>query len=201
MNIVCLDFEGVLIPDIWPIVAQKLQIPDLLLTTRDIADYSQLMDQRVEICHKNNITLKIIQDIVQTLKPLPDALDFVSWVKNHYQLIILSDTFYEFVNPLVQQLDFPTLFCHTIAYNMQTKKLKYTLRQKDQKRHAVLALKNLNFQTFASGDSYNDTSMMSVADGACFFNATEKVHQEFSQYTNAQNYEQLKEKIQTCFQA
>ncbi len=196
MKVVCLDFEGVLIPDIWPVVAKELNISDLEVTTRDIADYCELMDYRVNVCHEYGVTLQKIQNIIQTLRPLDGAFELVQWIRNYCQFIILSDTFYEFVPYFLEALNFPALFCHTISYNKNSRKLDYRLRQHDQKRHAILALQSLNFEVFASGDSYNDTSMMEVADAACFFDAAPKVYQEFSHFENAKNYEELKLKIQ-----
>ncbi len=195
MKIVCLDFEGVLIPDIWPNVAAVTGVPDLNLTTRDVKNYRELMERRVGICHEHGIDLKKIQSVIGTMGPLEGALDFVKWIKERYQLILLSDTFYEFASHFMKIFDYPTLFCHSIAYNEVTKKIEFFLRQDNQKAQAVKALRSLNFKIFASGDSYNDITMLQEAHGAAFINAPDSVLKDFPQYPNLKTFEELKASI------
>ena len=190
-GIVCLDLEGVLIPEIWQHVAERMSVPDLKLTTRDVKDYCELMDRRVEICSRNGIDLQKIQELISELSPLRGAREFVDKVRNKYQLIILSDTFYQFAHPLMKQLDFPTLFCHSIEYDQAAKKIKYHIRQDNSKQTAVEALKNLNFRVFAAGDSYNDIHMLKAADSACFFRAPAGIEKEFPGFKGVTEYDDL----------
>jgi phosphoserine / homoserine phosphotransferase len=195
MKIVCLDFEGVLIPDIWPIVAQKTGVAQLNLTTREVKDYRELMEKRVGICKDHHITLKDIQTIIATIDPLPGALEFVSWIKEHYQFILLSDTFYEFAEHFLRLFQWPTLFGHSIQYNESKQQIEFFLRQDNQKQKAVEALKSLNFKVFAAGDSYNDTTMLAAAHGASLFCAPPQVVQEFPQFPHVKDYDALKKEI------
>ncbi|MBF0432768.1 MAG: bifunctional phosphoserine phosphatase/homoserine phosphotransferase ThrH [Fibrobacteria bacterium] len=199
MNIVCLDFEGVLVPDIWPHVAQRSGVDDLKLTTRDVKDYTALMNRRVEICHTNGITLKQIQTWIAELNALDGALEFVSWIQERYQLILLSDTFYEFVPHFMAYFNYPALFCHSISYNESTGYIEFHLRQDNQKAQAVKALKALNFNIFASGDSYNDITMLQEANSACFFGAPDTVLTDFPEYDNLKTYDELRQKIELFF--
>jgi len=199
MNVVCLDFEGVLIPDIWPQIAKCSGVPDLNLTTRDVKNYRELMERRVKICHKHNITLKQIQSYISQLSPCPGALDFMNWIRERYQLILLSDTFYEFAGHFMKPLGYPTLFCHTIAYNQNTGFLEFTLRMENQKANSVKSLRALNFKVFAAGDSYNDITMLKEAEHAAFFQAPEAVLKDFPQYQNLQTYEELQRCIEEFF--
>ena len=199
MNIVCLDFEGVLIPDIWPQIARCSGVPDLNLTTRDVKNYPELMERRVKICHEHNITLKQIQSYISQLNPYPGALDFMNWIRERYQLILLSDTFYEFAGHFMKLLAYPTLFCHTIAYNQDTGFLEFTLRMENQKANSIKSLRALNFKVFASGDSYNDITMLKEANQATFFQAPEAVLKDFPQYQNLQTYGELQRCIEEYF--
>ena len=161
MELACLDLEGVLIPEIWIGFAEKTGIDELKATTRDIPDYDVLMKQRLAILDKHKLGLPDIQEVIATMAPLPGANDFVDWLKERFQLIILSDTFYEFSHPLMRQLDFPTLFCHRLVANESGAIVDYKLRQEDPKRQCVKAFHGLNFRVIAAGDSYNDTTMLS----------------------------------------
>jgi phosphoserine/homoserine phosphotransferase len=201
MNVVCLDFEGVIVPDFWPQVAKCSNVPDLNLTTRDVKNYRELMERRVKICHKHNITLEQIQSYISQLRPYPGALDFINWIRERYQFVLLSDTFYEFAAHFMKELGYPTLFCHTIAYNQSTGYLEFTLRMDNQKAMSVKSLRELNFRVFASGDSYNDITMLQEAHYAAFFRAPEAVLKEFPQYQNLQSYEEMQECIRGFFKS
>lgn len=191
MIIACLDLEGVLVPEIWINVAEKTGIEELKLTTRDISDYDQLMKHRLNILEKYKISAKMIQEVVSTVSPLPGAVDFINCLRERFQIIILSDTFYQFGMPLMKKLGYPTLFCHDLVIDEEEKIVDYRLRMPDQKREAVKRLKELQFQVIASGDSYNDTNMLGIADKGILFSPPEKVIQEFPQYPVAWDYEQL----------
>ena len=188
----CLDLEGVLLPEIWIKFAEKTGIEELKLTTRDIPDYDQLMKGRLDILKQNNLKLKDIQNVISSLSPLDGSYDFLSWLKSEFQVIILSDTFYEFAQPLMQQLDFPTLFCHKLIINSRGDIVNYKLRQKDQKTKAVKALQGLNFQVISAGDSYNDIGMLQQADAGILFNPPANVVDEFPQYPVARSYKDFK---------
>ncbi|MCH2061699.1 MAG: bifunctional phosphoserine phosphatase/homoserine phosphotransferase ThrH [Verrucomicrobiales bacterium] len=190
-SIACLDLEGVLVPEIWINVAQRTGIDELMATTRDVADYSQLMQQRLDICEKNGLGIREITDVIAGLRPLDGAGDFLSWLRENSQVIILSDTFYEFSQPLMRQLDFPTLFCHRLEIAADGRIAGFQLRMPDQKREAVQALKNLNFRVVAAGDSYNDISMLSEADAGILFSPPENVIAEFPQFPVTVDYSGL----------
>jgi len=184
----CLDLEGVLLPEIWIKFAEKTGIEELKLTTRDIPDYDQLMMGRLAILKKHNLKLQDIQDVIEALSPLDGASDFLQWLKSEFQVIILSDTFYEFAQPLMKKLDYPTLFCHKLITDDAGNIVNYELRQSDQKTKAVKALQGLNFQVISAGDSYNDTGMLQQADAGILFCPPEKVIQEFPQFPVTRNY-------------
>ncbi len=192
MEIACLDLEGVLVPEIWIGFAEKTGIDELRATTRDIPDYDVLMRQRLSILDQHGLGLPDIQEVIATMAPMPGARDFIIWLKERFQLIILSDTFYEFSQPLMRQLDFPTLFCHRLIANETGKIVEYKLRQKDPKRQSVKALHGLNFRVIASGDSYNDTTMLEEADAGILFRAPANVVEEFPQYPAVQTYDELR---------
>lgn len=195
MEIVCLDLEGVLVPEIWINFAKKTGIKELEATTRDIPDYDVLMTQRLNILKQHNLGLPDIQAVIADMGPLPGAKEFVEWVRTHFQLIILSDTFYEFAHPLMQQLGWPTIFCHKLEVNEQGLITDYKLRQPDQKREAVKALHGLNFRVIAAGDSYNDTTMLGEADHGFLFDAPANVIAEFPQFPAIHGYDALKKAI------
>ncbi|MDG2421869.1 MAG: bifunctional phosphoserine phosphatase/homoserine phosphotransferase ThrH [Gammaproteobacteria bacterium] len=192
MEIAALDLEGVLIPEIWIGFAEKTGIEELRATTRDIPDYDELMQQRLQLLKDNNLGLSDIQEVIGVMTPMDGAIEFVNWLKKRFQVIILSDTFYEFSEPLMRQLNYPTLFCHRLIVNELGVITGYKLRQKDPKRQCVKAFHKLNFRVIASGDSYNDTTMLSEADAGILFRAPENVISEFSQYPAVHNYEELK---------
>mgnify|MGYP000237458501 FL=1 len=195
MEIVCLDLEGVLVPEIWINFAKKTGIKALEATTRDIPDYDVLMKQRLDILRQHNLGLPDIQAVIADMGPLDGAYEFVAWVREHFQLIILSDTFYEFADPLMKQLNRPTIFCHKLEVNEQGVITNYKLRQPDQKREAVKALHGLNYRVIAAGDSYNDTSMLSEADKGILFDAPANVIKEFPQFPVTKTYAELKAQI------
>lgn len=193
MTIACLDLEGVLIPEIWINLAEKTGIAELKLTTRDIADYDELMGKRLGILDRNGLTLKDIQEVVASMDPLDGAGDFLKWLQNQVEVIILSDTFREFAMPLIAKLGNPTMFCHSLSVDYETYQIKdYVLRQDDQKRKAVIALKSLNFRVISMGDSYNDLSMLEEAHSGIFFKPTKRITEEYPDYPVVQNYEDLK---------
>lgn len=169
MQVACLDLEGVLVPEIWIAVAEKTGIEALRRTTRDEPDYDKLMRYRLDILDTHGITLPQIQEVIGTLKPLEGGLEFLNWLRARTQVFILSDTFAQFAAPLMRQLGWPTLLCHELEVSPQGRITGYRLRQQDQKRKAVEALKSLNFEILASGDSYNDLSMLRAADRAVLY--------------------------------
>ena len=195
MEIVCLDLEGVLVPEIWINFAKKTGIKALEATTRDIPDYDVLMKQRLDILRPHNLGLPDIQAVIADMGPLDGAYEFVAWVREHFQLIILSDTFYEFADPLMKQLNRPTIFFFLFEVNEQGVITNYKLRQPDQKREAVKALHGLNYRVIAAGDSYNDTSMLSEADKGILFDAPANVIKEFPQFPVTKTYAELKAQI------
>ena len=188
----CLDLEGVLLPEIWVAFAEKTGIEQLKLTTREIPDYDELMQGRLRILNDNNLKLIDIQNVIKTLSPLAGAIDFLAWLKSEFQVIILSDTFYQFVGPLMKSLDYPTLFCNALIVNSKGNITGYQLRQKDGKTKAVSALKKLNFKVIAAGDSYNDTGMLQEADAGILFCPPDNVIKEFPQFPVSRNYEEFK---------
>ncbi|MEC9255773.1 MAG: bifunctional phosphoserine phosphatase/homoserine phosphotransferase ThrH, partial [Pseudomonadota bacterium] len=164
MEIACLDLEGVLVPEIWIEFANKTGIEELKATTRDIPDYDVLMKQRLALLDQHGFKLQDIQEVIATLKPLDGAREFVDWLRERFQVIILSDTFYEFSQPLMRQLGFPTLFCHRLVADEEGRVVDYKLRQADPKRQSIRALQTIYYRTIAAGDSYNDTTMLAEAD-------------------------------------
>ena len=192
MDIVCLDMEGVLVPEIWIEFAEKTGIEALKATTRDIPDYDVLMKQRLAILAENNLKLKDIQEVIATLSPLEGAVDFLDSLREQYQLVILSDTFYEFAKPLVEQMKWPTIFCHKLVVQPDGAVTDYKIRQKDPKRMSVRALQSLNFSVFAAGDSYNDTTMLEEADAGFLFRSPVNVIEEFPQYRVTNEYSELR---------
>ena len=192
MEIVCLDLEGVLIPEVWIAFAEKTGIDDLRATTRDIPDYNILMKQRLKILEKNNFLLKDIQAVISSLEPLPGAKVFLDWLRERFQVVILSDTFYEFSNPFMRKLEWPTLFCHKLLVDSRGRVLDYQLRQDDPKGTSVKAFKSLNYKVFAAGDSYNDISMLSEADTGILIHAPQNVIDDFPQFNSVNSYEELK---------
>ncbi len=187
--------EGVLTPEIWLHVRARTGIEALNLTTRDVKDYRELMDRRVEICATHGVTLKDIQNYIAELDVMEGAREFLDWARARCPVFILSDTFYEFAVPLIVRLGYPTLLCHSIAYDASSKCLRYTLRQENQKRKAVEALRSLNYRVVAAGDSYNDTHMLLAADAGALFRAPESIIREFPQFPSLTEYAELKELV------
>ena len=191
MQVVCLDLEGVLVPEIWIKFAEKTGIDALKATTRDIPDYDELMQQRLRLLDENHLDLAAIQAVIAELSPMPGAREFLDSLREKFQVIILSDTFYEFARPLMAQLAWPTLFCHKLEVSGDGRVTDYLLRQKDPKRQSVKALKQLKYTVFAAGDSYNDTTMLEEADAGFLFRAPQNVIEEFPQYKVTTDYTEL----------
>ncbi len=191
--IACLDLEGVLVPEIWINVAERTGIVELRRTTRDEPDYDKLMRRRLEILERHGLTLADIQDVIGTMGPLEGATEFLHWLRTQFPVIILSDTFDEFARPLLAQLGYPTLFCNSLVVDDRGKVRDYHIRIRDGKRKAVMALKLLNFDVVAAGDSYNDITMLTEADHGILFRPPEKIVREFPQFRVAYTYEELKE--------
>jgi phosphoserine/homoserine phosphotransferase len=178
MDIVCLDLEGVLVPEIWINFAEKTGIEELRLTTREVPDYDKLMTSRLSILKQHNLKLSDIQDVISTMKPLEGAYEFLQELRKMTQVVILSDTFSEFAQPLMQQLGWPMIWCNDLVVGNDGMIEGYRMRLSDGKRQAIEALRKLNFRTFAAGDSYNDLTMIHTADGGCLFRAPEKILEE-----------------------
>jgi phosphoserine / homoserine phosphotransferase len=196
MLVTCLDLEGVLFPEVWISVAEKTGIKDLRLTTRDISDYDELMQYRLKIITRENLTLKQIQDTIAAMEPFPGAIEFVDWLREKGQLIILSDTFQEFAKPIMKMLKMPTIFCHSLGVNEQNLITSYHLRIPDAKKKAVQSLRQLNYKIVAAGDSFNDISMLKEADQGFFYCPPESIASQFPEIPVTQNYQELKEKIE-----
>jgi len=195
MVVTCLDLEGVLVPEIWIAFAEKTGIEKLRLTTGDIPDYDELMRGRLKILDENNLKLADIQEVIGGIAPLPGAKEFLSWLESEFQVIILSDTFSQFAGPLMEQLGYPTLFCHDLVVDEAGRIANYRLRISDAKTKAVSALKGLNLKVIAAGDSYNDTGMLKEADVGILFRAPENVVKEFPQFPVTRTYEEFKTAI------
>jgi phosphoserine / homoserine phosphotransferase len=191
VHIVCLDLEGVLIPEVWINFAERTGIPELRLTTRDIPDYDKLMRGRLRILEEKKLGLREIQEVISGMEPMEGARAFLDQLRREFQVIILSDTFYEFGMPFMQKLGQPTLFCHKLEVATDGRIANYKLRQADPKRKAVEALQALNFRTIAAGDSYNDTSMLGAADAGILFRAPDNVVREFPQFPVTRSYDEL----------
>ncbi len=195
MQVVCLDLEGVLIPEIWIAFAERTGIAAFKRTTRDEPDYDKLMTWRLDLLRQHGLKLADIQAVIAGMAPMDGARDFLDDLRSRYQVIILSDTFYEFADPMMRQLGRPTLFCHRLEIDAEGYVAAYKLRQPDQKRHAVNALKGLNFQVIAAGDSYNDTGMLTAADAGFFIHPPESIVAQFPQFPVNRSYAQLKASI------
>ena len=189
--IVCLDLEGVLVPEIWVNFAIKTGIEELKLTTREMPDYDALMARRLKILDQHQLTLTDIQAVIHAMGPLEGAAEFVAWLRERTQVIILSDTFYEFALPLMRQLGYPTIFCNQLEIGPNGRIVNYKLRQPNQKKHAVAALKNLNFRVMAAGDAYNDTAMLGEAHAGFFFCPPDHLPREFPQFPVTKTYAEL----------
>lgn len=189
-SIVTLDLEGVLVPEIWIAVAEKTGIETLRLTTRDIPDYDELMRGRLKILDAHHLKLPDIQAVIGTLRPLDGALDFLNELRALTQVIILSDTFEEFAQPLMRQLGWPTILCHRLEIENE-RIANYRLRQSNQKQKAVAALKSLEYTVIAAGDSFNDTAMLMEANVGYLFHAPDKIKEQFPQFQAVETYPEL----------
>ena len=192
MEIACLDLEGVLIPEIWVAFAEKTGIDELKRTTRDEPDYNILMRYRLDILNKNNLGLIEIQEVINTLSPLDGAKDFLDWLRERFQVVILSDTFYDFAQPLMRQLGYPALLCHQLHVDEDHKVIGYKLRQANPKRQAIVGFKSMYYRTIAAGDSYNDITMLTEADAGILFHAPQNVTKEFPQFPAVNDFSSLK---------
>lgn len=191
MNFLCLDFEGVLIPEIWQYVAKETNSEELMLTTQDLKDYDELMSLRMKVVNEKNIKLSDIQEIVRTMEPFEGAQEFLGWARQNFQVSIVSDTFYELAWPLVEKLNFPTIICHHLEIK-NDQIVSYSLRQNNNKQKVVEALLNLKYKVLAAGDSYNDINMLQTADKGIFFQAPKHIKDEFPNLLTADNHEDLK---------
>ena len=189
--VVCLDLEGVLIPEVWIAFAEKTGIDALRRTTRDEPDYDKLMRGRLQILDENGFKLSDIQDVIASMRPLPGAKEFLDELRDRSQLIILSDTFYQFAAPFMRQLGQPTLFCHQLLTDETDRVTGYELRITDGKRKAVAGLKNIGFRVHAAGDSYNDTTMLKEADRGILFRCPDNVAEEFPQFERTVEFDEL----------
>jgi phosphoserine / homoserine phosphotransferase len=192
MQMICLDLEGVLVPEIWIEFSKRVNIPALARTTRDEPDYDKLMRFRIDLLAQNKLKLADIQDVIAGMGPMAGAKDFLDDLRSRYQVLILSDTFYEFAQPLMRQLGWPTLLCHKLEIDGEGFVRRHVLRMADQKRHAVNALRSLNFQVLAAGDSYNDTGMLGAAHAGFFIHPPESIIQQFPQFPVTRSYAELK---------
>ena len=194
MDVLCLDLEGVLVPEVWQAVAHATEVEGLLKTTRDIPVYEDLMKYRLELLEQHDITLSDVQEQIAKLEPLPGAYEFLQWARLHFQVAIISDTFYEFAAPLMAQLNQPFLLCHKLTVE-KDRITGFKLRQPDPKRCSVKAFKSLDLRVVAAGDSFNDVSMLEEADLGIFFQAPDNVRELYPQYTLARNYDELRDLI------
>ncbi len=192
MELACLDLEGVLVPEIWINVAERTGIAELRLTTRDIPDYDQLMRGRLALLDQHGLKLSDIQQVIAGMGPLEGARECLDWLRERFQVVILSDTFYEFAQPLMRQLGWPTLFCHKLEV-VEDRVVGYTLRQPDSKRAAVQAFHGLQYRVIAAGDSYNDTAMLAEAEAGILFRPPQNVIDEFPQFPVTRTFEELRE--------
>lgn len=195
MEIACLDLEGVLIPEIWIAFAEKTGIEALKRTTRDEPDYDVLMRYRLDILDRHGLGLNEIQEVIATLSPLEGAKEFVDWLRERFQVVILSDTFYEFAQPLMRQLGFPALLCHKLETDQDGRVVNYHLRQANPKRQAIVGFKSMYYRTIAAGDSYNDTTMLAEADAGILFHAPQNVIEQFPQFPAVHTFEALKQEF------
>lgn len=191
MQVICLDLEGVLVPEIWIEFSRRVGVPELSRTTRDEPDYDKLMRFRIGLLEQHGLKLADIQEVIAGMGPMAGAREFLDELRSRFQVIILSDTFYEFAQPLMRQLAWPTLMCHRLEVDERGFVRRHVLRMPDQKRHAVEALKSLNFQVIAAGDSYNDTGMLGAAHAGFFIHPPENIVAQFPQFPVTRSYAEL----------
>ncbi|MDR1618641.1 MAG: bifunctional phosphoserine phosphatase/homoserine phosphotransferase ThrH [Treponema sp.] len=191
MHLVCLDLEGVLVPEIWIAFSEATGIAELRRTTRDEPDYDRLMRFRLELLEKHGLTLPDIQGVIAGMDPLPGAAEFTRRLRERTQLVILSDTFEQFARPLMAKLGYLTLFCNSLVTGPGGTVTDYRLRQKNGKREAVRAFKTINMEVFAAGDSFNDLAMIREAQGGCLFRAPQKIREDHPDIPCVDTYEAL----------
>lgn len=190
-RIICLDLEGVLVPEVWIAFAEATRIPELRRTTRDEPDYDKLMQGRLAILAQHGLKLKAIQEVIGGLRPLDGAKDFLDRLREQEQVIILSDTFLQFAKPLMRQLGQPTIFCHELVVDAEDRIVDYRLRSPDSKRKAVQHFRELGYVVHAAGDSYNDTTMLAASDRGVLFRCPDNVAAEFPQFARTERYDEL----------
>ena len=196
-TLVAMDLEGVFVPEMWLSIADRLQMDELRLTTREVSDYDQLMRMRLRVLKEQDISLADVQGFVaETVDPLPGAVEFLNWLRSQTAVVILSDIFYEFVAPVLPKLNYPTIFCNTLTVDDSGMVTDYHIRQRDGKRHAIMAFKSLGFRTFAAGDSYNDLTMIQNADYGTLFRPPQRIVDEHPELAVAHNYEDLRAAIE-----
>jgi len=198
-SLVCLDLEGVVVPEIWIAVAERTGLPELRRTTRDEPDYDKLMRYRIDILDREGLTMSLIEDVIAGLDPLPGAVDFVAALRSRAQLIFLSDTFEQFARPLMRKLNFPTILCHRLIVS-NDRIVDFELRQANQKQRAVEAFRSLNLRVVAAGDSYNDTAMLGAAHAGFLFLAPDNVIAEFPQFPALDTYDDLFENLMSALE-
>ena len=202
MLVVCLDLEGVLMPEGWINFAERTGIPELRITTREEPDYGKLMRYRLDILDANGLTIDDITDVIEGMQPLDGAVEFLDWLRSNWQGIVLSDTFSQFAGPMMDKLGRPTLFCHTLEIDEDSRRIAdWTIRLEAQKCRTVEALRAMNFNVIASGDSYNDTTMLAAANAGILINPPQNVADEFPEYAAATNYTELRDAIQQAASA
>ncbi len=191
MHIACLDFEGVLVPEIWVGLAERTGVEALQATTRDIPDYDELMKMRLRVMDEHGLRFADVRAAAEALDPLPGAREFLDWLRGEYQVAIVSDTFYELAMPLIRKLGLPTLLCHRLTVDADGRLSGYRLRQPDPKRHAVRGFKSMQYKIVATGDSYNDVPMLEEADLSWFFQPPENVVRDYPHIPVARSYAEL----------
>lgn len=189
--------ESILIPEIWIAVADATGIPELQLTTRDIPDYRKLMDDRLQILRNRELQLKDVQHIIQSIQPFAGALSFLNWVRMRFPTLIVTDSYYEFITPIMEKLAYPTVLCNSLEINEQGFIANYKLRQQNGKAMTIKALKGLNFITIAIGDSYNDIAMLEEAEKGILFRPSQNIREEFPMFTVANTYKEVKNELQS----
>lgn len=200
MEIVCLDLEGTLVPEIWIAFSEKTGIPELRITTREEPDYDKLMHYRMKILREHGYTLQDIQDVIATIEPLEGARDFLDKVRALTQVVILSDTFTEFAKPLMEKLGWPTILCNSLLVDEGNMLTDIVMRQPDGKRRAIDAFRSINYRTFAAGDSYNDLTMIRTADSGCLFRAPSNILREEPDLELCTTYDEFYEQIRRFVQ-
>ncbi len=200
MDIVCLDMEGVLTPEIWINVAEAMGIEGLKLTTRDISDYDVLMKKRLDLLREHHVSLKDMQEVITKMDPLPGAKDFLDWLRSKTQVLILSDTFLELGGMFMEKLNYPTLLCHNLIVDDDGMISDYKLRVPDQKRKTVQALKQMNYNVIAAGDSYNDIAMLKEAANGILFRPPQKVIEKFPEFPVVNEFYEFKQILSRILQ-